>query len=65
VKVKIQKLDGGKASGDVELNDAVFGVEPRADILHHAVRIVHTAFGLDGGLLQRPPRPQRGCHAPP
>jgi large subunit ribosomal protein L4 len=37
VKVKIQKLDGGKASGDVELNDAVFGVEPRADILHRVV----------------------------
>ena len=37
MKVKIQKLDGGKASGDVELNDAVFGVEPRADILHRVV----------------------------
>lgn len=37
MKVKIQKLDGGKASGDVELDDAVFGVEPRADILHRVV----------------------------
>jgi len=36
VKVKVQKLDG-KASGDIELNDAVFGVEPRADILHRVV----------------------------
>jgi len=36
VKVKVQKLDG-KAAGDVELNDAVFGVEPRADILHRVV----------------------------
>jgi large subunit ribosomal protein L4 len=36
MKVKVQKL-GGKASGDIELNDAVFGVEPRADILHRVV----------------------------
>jgi large subunit ribosomal protein L4 len=36
VRVKVQKLDG-KASGDIELNDAVFGVEPRADILHRVV----------------------------
>jgi large subunit ribosomal protein L4 len=36
VKVKVQKLDG-KASGDIELDDAVFGVEPRADILHRVV----------------------------
>jgi len=37
VKVKVQTLEGGKASGDIELNDAVFGVEPRADILHRVV----------------------------
>jgi len=36
VKVKVQKLDG-KASGDIELNDDVFGLEPRADILHRVV----------------------------
>jgi large subunit ribosomal protein L4 len=36
VKVKVQKIDG-KASGDLELNDDVFGVEPRADILHRVV----------------------------
>ncbi|KEO91819.1 50S ribosomal protein L4 [Erythrobacter longus] len=36
MKVKVQKLDG-KASGDIELNDDVFGVEPRADILHRVV----------------------------
>jgi large subunit ribosomal protein L4 len=36
VKVKVQKIDG-KAAGDLELNDAVFGVEPRADILHRVV----------------------------
>nr|WP_237452030.1 50S ribosomal protein L4 [Qipengyuania algicida] len=28
---------GGGASGDIELNDAVFGLEPRADILHRVV----------------------------
>ena len=37
MKVKIQTLDGGKASGDIELSDAVFGLEPRADILHRVV----------------------------
>ena len=36
MKVKVQKLDG-KASGDIELSDAVFGVEPRPDILHRIV----------------------------
>lgn len=36
MKVKVQKLDG-KASGDIELNDDVFGIEPRADILHRIV----------------------------
>ncbi len=36
MKVKVQKIDGS-ASGDVELNDEVFGVEPRADILHRVV----------------------------
>jgi large subunit ribosomal protein L4 len=40
VKVKVQQLDGTAlkgAAGDIELNDAVFGVEPRADILHRVV----------------------------
>ena len=37
MKIAIQKIDGGKGSGDIELNDAVFGVEPRADILHRVV----------------------------
>ena len=36
MKVKVQKIDG-MASGDIELNDDVFGVEPRADILHRVV----------------------------
>ena len=36
MKVKVQKIDG-KAAGDVELSKDVFGVEPRADILHRVV----------------------------
>ena len=37
MKVKVLTLDGGKSSGDVDLNDDVFGLEPRADILHRVV----------------------------
>lgn len=37
MKVKVQNLDGSKASGDIELNDNVFGLEPRADILHRVI----------------------------
>jgi large subunit ribosomal protein L4 len=40
MKVKVQTLSGSgaaDAAGDIELNDAVFGVEPRADILHRVV----------------------------
>jgi large subunit ribosomal protein L4 len=37
VKVKVLNLDGSAASGDIELSDDVFGIEPRADILHRVV----------------------------
>jgi len=37
VKVKVLNLDGSAAKGEVELSDAVFGIEPRADILHRVV----------------------------
>jgi large subunit ribosomal protein L4 len=37
MKIKIQTLDGSAAKGDIELSDAVFGIEPRADILHRVV----------------------------
>jgi large subunit ribosomal protein L4 len=37
MKVKLSNLDGSAGKGDVELNDAVFGIEPRADILHRVV----------------------------
>ena len=36
MKVKVQTHDA-KAGGDIQLDDAVFGVEPRADILHRVV----------------------------
>src|SRR5215207_6553346 len=40
MKVKVQTLGASgsaKADGDIQLDDAVFGVEPRADILHRVV----------------------------
>ena len=37
MKLDVIKLDGGKA-GDIELDEALFGLEPRADILHRVVR---------------------------
>ena len=37
MKIDVIKLDGKKA-GSVELGDDVFGLEPRADILHRVVR---------------------------
>ena len=40
MKVKVHKLDGKAVTGagaEIELSDAVFGVEPRADILHRVV----------------------------
>ena len=36
MKVNVQTLDAA-AAGDLELDDAVFGIEPRADILHRVV----------------------------
>lgn len=38
MKIKVQTLDGKAAKGaDIELNDEIFAVEPRADILHRVV----------------------------
>jgi len=36
MKVQVTNLDAS-TGGDIELNDSVFGVEPRADILHRVV----------------------------
>ena len=37
MKVKVLNLDGSAGKGDIELSDDVFGLEPRADILHRVV----------------------------
>src|SRR5512147_3214933 len=40
MKVKVQTLSGtgsAKAGGDIQLDDEIFAVEPRADILHRVV----------------------------
>jgi len=37
MKADAIKLDG-KAAGSIDLDDAIFGLEPRADILHRVVR---------------------------
>ena len=37
MKLNVIKLDGGKA-GSIDLNEALFGLEPRVDILHRVVR---------------------------
>jgi large subunit ribosomal protein L4 len=36
MKIQVKNLDAA-AAGDIELNDDVFGLEPRADILHRVV----------------------------
>src|SRR5437660_3546705 len=37
MELKVMSLDG-EAAGSVELPDAIFGLEPRADILHRCVK---------------------------
>ena len=37
MKLDVITLDAGKA-GDIDLNDDIFGLEPRADLLHRVVR---------------------------
>ena len=37
MKVKVQSFDASAKASDAELNDEIFGVEPRADILHRVV----------------------------
>ena len=36
MKIKVQTLDAA-GNGDIDLNDEIYGVEPRADILHRVV----------------------------
>lgn len=37
MKIQSKALAGGTDAGEIELNDEVFGLEPRADILHRVV----------------------------
>ncbi|MFC3213864.1 50S ribosomal protein L4 [Novosphingobium panipatense] len=37
MKVQVLNIDGSAGTGDIELSDDVFGLEPRADILHRVV----------------------------
>jgi len=37
MKLDVTTLDGGKA-GSIELNEAIFGLEPRTDLIHRYVR---------------------------
>ena len=37
MELKVVKMDG-KAAGKVDLSDAIFGLEPRTDILQRMVR---------------------------
>jgi len=37
MKVQVLNIDGSAAHADIELSDDVFGLEPRADILHRVV----------------------------
>lgn len=37
MKIEVTNLDAGKA-GSVDLNDAIFGLDPRSDILHRVVQ---------------------------
>lgn len=53
MKIKVQNLDA-TASGDIELNDDVFGVEPRTDILHRVVTWqLHNRRGTARGARER------------
>ena len=37
MKFQVLNLDGTSGTGEVELSDDVFGIAPRADILHRVV----------------------------
>ena len=53
MKLKVQTLDA-KAKGDIDLADDVFGLEPRADILHRVVTWqLATARGTARGARER------------
>ena len=57
MKIDVIKLDGKKA-GSVELVDDVFGLEPRADILHRVVRWQRNGAQAGTCLLYTSPSPR-------
>jgi large subunit ribosomal protein L4 len=53
MKITVQTLEAA-ASGDIELNDEVFGLEPRTDILHRVVTWqLHNRRGTARGARER------------
>ena len=62
MKVKVSSFDAKAKAGDVELNDAVFGIEPRADILHRVVTWqLEKRRGTARGQEVRSPEGRRHC----
>ena len=62
MKVKVLKIDGSAGKGDIELSDAVFGVEPRADILHRVVTWqLENRRGIARATREHDPEDVRAC----
>lgn len=55
MKTKVLNLDN-KSAGDVELNDAIFGLEPRADLIQQFFRVQLWGFLRHEGAA-KPERP--------
>ena len=53
MKLDVIKLDGGKA-GSVDLGEDVFGLDPRADILHRVVRWQPPCCGVGNACYATP-----------
>ena len=63
MKVQVLNLDG-TAAGEAELSDAVFGVAPRADILHRVVTWqLEKRRGTARGARERPAQGLHGHDA--
>ena len=50
MKVPVKSLDN-KASGEIELSDSIFGLEPRADLLHRMVNWQQGNAGCQNNVL--------------
>src|SRR3546814_18170661 len=51
MKLKVQTRDA-KAAGDLELNDEIYGLEPRADILFRVVKWQLANIGVPTGAVR-------------